>query len=230
MNENNNDGILLDEENSEQQAGMQKEKRSLLEFLKYRFSPPKLMATIAIVVVVAIVITGGVIFFNYRSPSSIAERYAKASILGKTETMYKLSAYDTHEYMLDENETEEKFFNEQSNELMEDIESWADYEKVMSEQAQEYLADQFGKFKLSTEVKRVKDISVRHLLSELEKSINILESRAGFDKNSITDCKRVDIKITVDGEDDTERLMYSIYMVEIDGQWKVLQYVTEFLK
>ena len=232
MNENNNEDILRSEECADQTAaGGQNKKRSALESLKYRFSPKKLKSTVAIIVVLAIVIAGGVMFLNYRSPSSIAERYAKAVVLGKTETMQKLSAYDTHEYMINrwKYDTEEKFFSEMSDTYKEDINSWSDYERFMSEQADESIIDECGDYKLSVEAKRTKDLSVKRILSALDSDIEKLEEYANFDKDSITDGKQVDVKVTIDGEDDTERAMFSIYMVKVDGQWKVLQFESETL-
>lgn len=231
MNENNNEDILRSEECAEQAADGQNKKRSALESLKYRFSPKKLKSTVAIIVVLAIVIAGGVMFLNYRSPSSIAERYAKAVVLGKTETMQKLSAYDTHEYMINigKYDTEEKFFSEMSDTYKEDINSWSDYERFMSEQADESIIDECGDYKLSVEAKRTKDLSVKRILSALDSDIERLEKYANFDKDSITDGKQVDVKVTIDGEDDTERSMFSIYLVKVDGQWKVLQFGTETL-
>ena len=99
----------------------------------------------------------------------------------------------------------------------------------MSEQADESIIDECGDYKLSVEAKRTKDLSVKRILSALDSDIERLEKYANFDKDSITDGKQVDVKVTIDGEDDTERSMFSIYLVKVDGQWKVLQFEIETL-
>lgn len=126
-------------------------------------------------------------------------------------------------------DTEEKFFSEMSDTYKEDINSWSDYERFMSEQADESIIDECGDYKLSVEAKRTKDLSVKRILSALDSDIERLEKYANFDKDSITDGKQVDVKVTIDGEDDTERSMFSIYLVKVDGQWKVLQFEIETL-
>lgn len=172
----------------------------------------------------AAIITVTVILISRSSPSSIAKRYIQA-LYTNDKTATSLWAFDFNALRLSSYDgSEEEFFEAQSDELSADITSWSQFYKATDQSYQEELEDEFGKYKVSTEVTRTRDISVKKLLEETDWWIKILEKEINFDSDSIADARVITVKAKITGEDDIERTKYDVYVVKIGGTWGVLDY------
>ena len=100
---------------------------------------------------------------------------------------------------------EDDFFEAMSDKYDENITSWGSFFKAKNKSDKETIEDLVEKYKITTEVTRTKDISVKKLLKENSRLIEGLEAK-------------------VKGEDQTVRNTYDMYLVKIGGAWKVLDY------
>ena len=170
------------------------------------------------VVVIAVLVS----VIRYNSPGAVAARYFKATISDSARAA-RMTAYDAKAlalYCYDGDE--EDFFETQSLWLDEDISSWRSYYKATDASAKEYLTDEYGKYKITVEVKKVKAISAKKLRSDYEYAIDELEEQAGFNADKLKSAKCVTLRVTIKGEDDTERSTCDIILVRSGLSWKVL--------
>ena len=171
-----------------------------------------LIGAAALAVVIAVV----VILLSRNNPSSVAKRYIQA-FYTDDKTATSLWAFDFNAIRLSEYDgSEEEFFEAMSDEYSADISSWNDFYKAVDSSFQEQLEDEYGEYKVTTEVTRTKDISVK---KALERDIN-------FDTDSISDACVVTAKAKITGEDEIERTKIDVYVVKIGGSWGVLDYIS----
>lgn len=206
------------------EAAPEKENKSkIVSAILNLFSPQNRKKTIiAIAVILVIAIAAGCLI-SRGSPENIAVRYVEAMEFGNYVTMHKVMAYDTYMKILDEM-SEEEYFEEISDEFKEDIQSWKDLSDYLRTTAEESLEDAYGEYKLSFDVSRVKDISIRRLEDEYESTLDSLEEELAFDRDDISDAKEVTVKGKFEGEDETDRMTYTVCMVKMNGAWKVLTF------
>lgn len=179
----------------------------------------KLIPLIAAAVVVIAVLVGVI---RYNSPASVAQRYLKA-LFTDSKRASSMLAYDEQAQMLDWYDgDEEVFFENQSNWLDEDITSWKDYYEAKDASNKEGMEDELGRYTIKTEAKKVKDVSAKKIRSDYEYWLDELEDSIGFDSDKIKAGKRVTVKLTIKGEDDTERETVDIVLVRMGLTWKVL--------
>ena len=134
-----------------------------------------------------------------------------------------MRAYDEQAQMLDWYDgDEEVFFENQSNWLDEDITSWKDYYEAKDASNKEGMEDELGRYTIKTEAKKVKDVSAKKIRSDYEYWLDELEDSIGFDSDKIKEGKRVTVKLTIKGEDDTERETVDVVLVRTGLTWKVL--------
>ena len=179
-----------------------------------------LIVLLAVVAVVVIAVLVGVI--RYNSPGAVAARYFKATVSDSARAA-RMTAYDTKAlalYWYDGDEDD--FFETQSEWLDENITSWRSYYKATDAAAKEYLEDEYGKYKITVEVKKVKDLSAKKLRSDYGYEIDDLENYAGFNASKLKSGKCVTLKVTIKGEDETERDTIDIVLVRSGLSWKVL--------
>lgn len=192
-----------------------------------RYTPPKQpnpklkkIVILALIAVAVIAVVVGVI--RYNSPASVAQRYFKAT-LTNSKLAARMTAYDTQAMSLQWYDgDEEEFFENQSDWLDEDITSWNEYYKAIDANQKERLEDEYGKYKLTIDVKKVKDISAKKIRDDYEYELDSLEDATGFDRDQIKAGKRVTLKYALKGEDGTERDTLDIILVRMGMTWKVL--------
>lgn len=185
---------------------------------------PPLKTVMIIAAVCAAVLAVAVIFLVRSGPSSIAKRYALAS-WNDQKTAASLCIYDWEAYLLTNYDDDaEKFFEKQSDYYDADISSWSQYYKAVDANLKESLEDEYGKYKITAEVTKSKDMSVKKLLEENASHIKELESHIAFDADTIADVKLVTIKLKLAGEDDIDRTKMAVYMVKAGGRWGVLDW------
>ena len=119
---------------------------------------------------------------------------------------------------------EDDFFEAMSDKYDENITSWGSFFKAKNKSDKETIEDLVGKYKITTEVTRTKDISVKKLLEENSRLIEGLEAKGLIDRDDISAAKGIVVKMKVKGEDQTVRNTYDMYLVKIGGAWKVLDY------
>ena len=85
---------------------------------------------------------------------------------------------------------------------------------------EENLTDKYGRYKITVETTRARDVSVRKLEEDYGKWLEQLESQGLFDRDSIQAVKEVTVKAKLTGEDETERETF----VKVGFQWKVITY------
>lgn len=165
-----------------------------------------------------------VVFISRSRPESIAERFSVAWY-DDEKTAMSLRAFDWEAYityMYDGDE--EAFFEYASDKYDIDIDSWGEYYKAADSEWKEYYEDEYGEYKITAEVKRSKDISVKKLIEDNEESIELLESRIAFDRDKITAAKLITTKAKLTGEDEVVRDKFEIYMAKVGGKWGVLDW------
>lgn len=177
-----------------------------------------LIAAAAAIVVICIVVS----LISRGNPTSIAERYVKATVTD-SKTFMSLFAYDFKDYTLASYDgDEEALFEDVSDEFDADISSWNDVYKAFDAYRAEELEDQYGKYKITVEATKTKDVSVKSVLEDNEWLIENLESSTDFDSDKISDAKLVTVKMKIVGEDDMERSKMEVCMVKVGGSWRVL--------
>lgn len=181
-----------------------------------------LIAAAAAIVVICIVVS----LISRGSPTSVAERFTKA-IINDTKTGVSLLAYDYKDFRLASYDgDEEALFEDVSDSYDIDVSSWNDVYKAIDADRAEELEDEFGKYKITVEATKTKDVSVRSVLEDNEWLIDTLESSTGFDSDKISDAKIVTVKAKIVGEDDMDRSKMEVCMVKIGGSWRVLSFDT----
>ena len=183
-------------------------------------SPLVPLLIIAAVVIVAI--CAAVFFITRNSATSVAKRYITACF-EDDKLATSLWAFDLYDYyLIDYDGDEEAFFEDESNAYDADITSWNEYHKAIDIYFKEYWEDTYGKYTLSVDVIRSKDISVRKALEDNSGTVSYLEENLDFDTDKISDAKVVTLKVKIDGEDDTSRRKCEVYMVKMGLVWRVL--------
>ena len=119
---------------------------------------------------------------------------------------------------------EDDFFEAMSDKYDENITSWGSFFKAKNKSDKETIEDLVEKYKITTEVTRTKDISVKKLLKENSRLIEGLEAKGLIDRDDISAAKEIVVKMKVKGEDQTVRNTYDMYCVKIGGALKVLYY------
>jgi len=187
----------------------------------------KLKKIISLIVAVLIVVSAAAGIIVYNSAASVAERYGKACIEGNLKQLVKYSAIDK-EYHLTSNGSKDKLSDGQifaaaSEELECDVSSWADIYKAYSKIEKESLRDEYGKYKITTEAIKVKDISLRKFKNDNAGSIAAFEKTDNkyFDIDAVSKVKLITLKAKIVGEDTIERESISLYLVKTGLTWKV---------
>ena len=131
----------------------------------------------------------------------------------------------THPYDEDEDyDDEEEFFESISDWTDSDISSWSDYYKVLEDEAKEDLEDSYGKYRVSAEATKEKNMSLKKWEDEYDWEIENYEDAGCFDRDSVKAVKIVTVKVKIQGEDDIERDSGEICMVKMGLFWKVFDY------
>lgn len=218
MNENEHVDVVMAAQDTvgAGDAPQEKANRLLAAIKKHR--KKLLILALAVVAVATLCILMG-----NGSPESVAERYVKAYMTDE-KTRAKLMAYDYQEYLCYYYDgDEEAFFEARSDQYDTDISNWNEYYKVYDASQKESLEDNYGKFKVTAETTRTKDISIKKLEDDMSWWLDRLEERLGsFDRDDIQDAKIVTVKCKIKGEDDSDRENMEVYVVKIHGSWKVL--------
>lgn len=180
---------------------------------------------LAIVAVAAVVLTA-VFLMRNRDANVVAERFAKG-IAGDMKTCVSLYAYDRKAYILSDYDDEKDFFKEMQDIYGGKIDSWAGYYRAFDISNRERLEDSFGKYDISARAYREKEISLEEWEANYWEEIDRCEEIARFDRDYVSEAKMVDVKATLKGEEDTERMVITLCMVKIRGFWKVFDYSWE---
>ena len=183
---------------------------------------PKLKKFIPLIAAAVVVIAVLVGVIRYNSPASVAQRYLKASFTDSKRASSMLAYDDQARIVSRYDGDEEVFFENQSNWLDEDITSWKDYYKAKDASNKEGMEDELGRYTIKTEARKVKDVSAKKIRSDYEYWLDELEDSADFDRDKIKEGKRVTVKLTIKGEDDTERRTVDVVLVRTGLTWKVL--------
>ena len=144
--------------------------------------------------------------------------------VGNAKVQAGLTAYDRKARQLGYYDDEDDFFEAMSDKYDENITSWGSFFKAKNKSDKETIEDLVEKYKITTEVTRTKDISVKKLLKENSRLIEGLEAKGLIDRDDISAAKEIVVKMKVKGEDQTVRNTYDMYLVKIGGAWKVLDY------
>ena len=183
-----------------------------------------LVPLLIIAAVVVVAICAAVFFITRNSATSVAKRYV-TGYYENDKLASSLWAYDYEALiLLDYGGDEEVFFEDMSDEYDADITSWNEYYKAVDTHFKEYWEDNYGKYKVSVEVVRSKDISVRRFLDDESGAISYLEENLNFDSDKISAAKIVTVKGKLAGEDDIMRDKFEIYMVKIGLTWRVFNW------
>lgn len=185
---------------------------------------PKLIAIAAAVVVVAVLL---IALLAGSGPKAVAKKYVMNSLAGNVDASRKLLAYDSKEYLFDYYGDEEDFYEKMGDRYDEDIESWKDYCKAVAAYYKENYEDEYGKYKITAEVTKVKDLSEKKLKEAVGDGLFERYEDFGLDEDKISKGAEVTVKARIDGEDDDAKFVYTVYLGKIGGSWKVLKYTRE---
>lgn len=212
------------------------DKETVKKIIKDAVSPENLKKTIGIALAVIAVIIGSIFLIKSRSPEAVAVRFVKASLIQDNAVVEKLLVYDlkdeirvhppyTSKYYFDKDNRpdDEDLFEKCADYYNEDIESWKDLYAVQKKSQMETWEDQFGKFKITAEVTRTKDLSEKKAKSVLSGWMDVLETY-GFDTDQIKECKQVSLKVKLIGEDKTDKETVQVYLCKLNGSWRVVNY------
>jgi|GEM_PF-1604521 len=198
-----------------------KVKESPLTTIKNAFSPQKRKKTIALLVAAVVVIVAIICVLSYLSPKNVAVRYAEAFFEEDVVTENKIAAYDLYAFLVeDDYDTEEDLFERYSDYYKEDITSWKDLAKCNKQIHEDWMYEEFGKYKVSSETSRIKDLSIRHLEEENDYFLSFLEEHCGFDRDDISKAKQATVKMKIKGDYDSDRVTFDVTLVKIGGVWK----------
>lgn len=209
----------------EQEAAKEgaKKGQEILAKIKDAFSAEKWKKSAAILGAAVVMIVVAIALLGRGSAASVAKRYCDGFV-GNAKVQAGLTAYDWKARQLGYYDDEDDFFEAMSDKYDENITSWDSYFKVKNKSDKETIEDLVGKYKITTEVTRKKDISVKKLLEENSSLIKKLEAERLIDRDDISAAKEIIVKMKVKGEDQTIRNTYDMYLVKIGGAWKVLDY------
>ena len=93
----------------------------------------------------------------------MAKRYCDGFV-GNAKVQAGLTAYDRKARQLGNYDDEDDFFEAMSDKYDENITSWGSFFKAKNKSDKETIEDLVEKYKITTEVTRTKDISVKKLL------------------------------------------------------------------
>ncbi len=179
-------------------------------------------------VVIAAVIVAAILIIKWNGPESVAERYLRGFV-GDTscKDAYNLLAYDWRELMMEQAgcESEEELFEYFNSESDEELESFNDIYRYQDESIREYLEEEYGLYKIDVKVINAKDTSVKKALNEELYEFDMLYAYDwiyDLDEDDISACKKVKLKVKIEGEEKTYTEKISVYVVKIKGAWKVL--------
>ena len=188
------------------------------------FTPKKRKKTIAILAAAVVVIVAVILLLTAGSAKSVAQKFAKSYGSGNVKTSVKLLAYDHEAYMLDGYDDEEEFFESASDWTDSDISSWSDYYKALEEEAKENLEDSYGKYRVSAEATKERNMYLKKWEDEYDREIGNYEDAGCFDRDSVKAVKIVTVKVKIQSEDDIERETVEMCMVKMGLFWKVFDY------
>lgn len=209
----------------------EKQKIGFVGFIKNCFSRKNIKKTIAVILLVLIAGGAAGAYFHFTSPEYIALRFTEACVDTDLATEEKFLAYDMKAMILYNNDCfgdEEKFFELQSDEFQEDIESWDDYYKVNQKAFLESLEDITGDYTTECEVVKSKDMSERKLKEDCNEELSSYEDHAGLNIDDIGAGKLMTVKVKYDTEDaGVLRFKYSVVLGKVSGLWKVIAWSTD---
>lgn len=177
--------------------------------------------------VIAAVIVAAILIIKWNGPESVAERYFRGFV-GETscKDAYNLLAYDWRELMMEQAdcESEEELLEYFSSESDEEFESFNDVYRYRDEEMREELEQEYGLYKIDIKVINAKDTSVKKALNESLYDIFTYSSDwiDDLDEDNISACKKVKLRVKIEGEENTFTDKMNVYVVKINGAWKVL--------
>lgn len=184
-------------------------------------------------VVIAAVIVAAILIIKWNGPESVAERYLRGFV-GDTscKDAYNLLAYDWRELMMEQAdcESEEELLEYFNSESDEEFESFNDIYRYQDEGIREYLEEEYGLYKMDVKVINTKDTSIKKALNEELYGLFLYASDKIYDldEDDISACKKVRLRVKIEGEEKTHTEKMNVYVVKINGAWKVLGNVEGF--
>ena len=185
-----------------------------------------IMIAIAAAVIVAAIVAA-ILIIKWNGPESVAVRYFRG-VIGETscKDAYNLLAYDWRELMMEQEgyESEEELLDDLGSENDEEFESFNDVYRYRDEEMREELEQEYGLYKIDIKVINAKDTSVKKALNESLYDIFTYSSDwiDDLDEDNISACKKVKLKVKIEGEENTFTDKMNVYVVKINGAWKVL--------
>lgn len=164
------------------------------------------------------------------NPEAVAKAFVKAELLQDVREVKDLYAYDYEAELkdeaIDEFGDEETFFEEFGEEIGEKISSWNAAYAAAKKMYKEQLEEEFGKYTLSVSVTDTIEMDE----DELEDVKGDLEDYVSDGYLSAKDWKSIEegvivtVEIVIEGEEDEEESIFDVYLVKVDGKWKVADY------
>ena len=163
-------------------------------------------------------------------PEEVAKAFVKAELYNDVKELKGLWAYDYEAMIkdetLDEYGTEADFFEEAGEEYGEDINSWNDAYAVVKKYQKEYMEERYGKdFKVSITVTDTVEMDEDELAWTVEDLIDSYEDYVDeSDLNKVKEGVIVTVDIVIEGDEGEDEETYDVYLIKVDGKWKVADY------
>lgn len=168
-------------------------------------------------------------------PEDVAEEFVKGMMNSDFNRIFNLYAFDYEEALQGESleyyDDKEAFFEEMSDQYDEEITSWSQLYQIAKQETKAELEEDFGKgYKITVKAGDVVDMGdedLDELIDEVDDDYGDYTSMR--DLKDAEEGKIVTVIITIkgedeDGEDVEEEKTYEIYMLKMNGKWKVADY------
>ena len=209
-------------------------------------SGKKTVKIIAVALAVVIALVGAIVAFSSKgkndksevsndSYEDVAKKYAKAKAEFDYKAAFKYAAGDMEQYMEDyfeyisdmQDMTLDEWYEEMEEEYNTKINSVYDVLECQAEETKEEMIDDYGKYKVKVEIVSSKELTELKLKDIIDGDEVLFDYKAVEDYIDTVKIKKgykVKVKITIDGEDDTDSQTEEYIVVKYKGEWKVYDF------
>lgn len=184
------------------------------------FTKVRIQLLILLAAAVLVIIGAGITLTALR-PERVAARYIR--IMHGENNLEKAKSYLAYDYEKIRlyKTTEEEVFSETKWLYDADVENWKEYYQAYKEFYDDAYLDEYGKWKISCEATRSKNVSLSKIKKNYDNSFLLA---IGLDLDGVREAREVTVKMKIAGEEDSKRFSYTVTMVRMGLLWKVIDW------
>lgn len=192
-------------------------------------SKNKKIRNIILIAVAVVVLAAAAITFAVTRPTYIAKKYAENFVLEDYKAMDKYLPYYYENYIISyvDYSDEDTMLEHLSDYYDEDLESWDDVCQRVKEDRKYDFEDDYGDFKISSDVKKERDLSVKKAMDQIDDDRLKALKHAGFDWDSVDKVKSVTVHVKIMGDYDNNTADVTVYLMPYSITWNVITSVYE---